>query len=86
MLLKNKNAIIYGAGGAIGSAVAEAFAKEGAKVFLVGRTLGKLEKIAKKIIDSIMVPQFKEGKFFEGFWMGSIAITNFLEKPENKIK
>jgi NAD(P)-dependent dehydrogenase (short-subunit alcohol dehydrogenase family) len=49
MLLKNKNAIIYGAGGAVGSAVAEAFAKEGANVFLVGRTLSKLEKVAKKI-------------------------------------
>lgn len=52
MLLKNKNAIIYGAGGAIGSAVAEAFAIDGAKVFLVGRTLNKLEKVAKKIIDA----------------------------------
>lgn len=52
MLVKNKNAIIYGAGGAIGGAVAEAFAKEGAKVFLVGRTLSKLERIAKKITDA----------------------------------
>ncbi len=33
MILKNKNAVIYGAGGAIGSAVAIAFAKEGARVF-----------------------------------------------------
>ena len=29
MLLENKNAVIYGAGGAIGSAVAHAFAREG---------------------------------------------------------
>jgi 3-oxoacyl-[acyl-carrier protein] reductase len=34
MLLENKNAVIYGAGGAIGGAVARAFAREGAKVFL----------------------------------------------------
>jgi NAD(P)-dependent dehydrogenase (short-subunit alcohol dehydrogenase family) len=34
MLLGNKNAVIYGAGGAIGGAVAPAFAREGAKVFL----------------------------------------------------
>ena len=49
MLLKNKNAIIYGAGGAIGGAVARAFAREGAKVFLAGRTLAKLDKVAKDI-------------------------------------
>jgi len=34
MLLMNKNAVIYGGGGAIGGAVARAFAREGAKVFL----------------------------------------------------
>ena len=46
MLLENKNAIIYGAGGAIGSAVAKEFAREGARVFLAGRTLAKLEALA----------------------------------------
>ena len=49
MLLKNKNAIIYGAGGSIGGAVARAFAREGATVFLAGRTLDTLNKIAKEI-------------------------------------
>jgi len=34
MLLKDKNAVIYGVGGRIGSTVARAFAREGAKVFL----------------------------------------------------
>jgi NAD(P)-dependent dehydrogenase (short-subunit alcohol dehydrogenase family) len=38
MQLKDKNAIIYGAGGAIGSAVAKAFAREGAQVFLAGHS------------------------------------------------
>jgi 3-oxoacyl-[acyl-carrier protein] reductase len=38
MLLEDKNAVIYGAGGRIGSAVARAFAREGATVFLAGRT------------------------------------------------
>lgn len=52
MLLKNKNAIIYGAGEAIGGAVAEAFAEEGAKVFLAGRTICKLEKVATRIKDA----------------------------------
>src|SRR5579864_5306311 len=49
MLLSNKNAIIYGAGGAIGSAVAKAFAKEGAKVFLTGRNLASVAAAAKEI-------------------------------------
>jgi NAD(P)-dependent dehydrogenase (short-subunit alcohol dehydrogenase family) len=49
MLLENKNAIIYGAGGAIGSAVASAFAEEGARVFLAGRTRTTLEKVAAEI-------------------------------------
>lgn len=38
MLLDNKTAIIYGAAGAIGSAVAHAYAREGAEVHLAGRT------------------------------------------------
>jgi 3-oxoacyl-[acyl-carrier protein] reductase len=45
MLLKNKNAVIYGGGGAI----ARAFAREGARVFLAGRTLAKLDAVAKDI-------------------------------------
>ena len=49
MLLENKNAVIYGGGGSIGGAVARAFAREGAKVFLAGRTLAKLEKVARDI-------------------------------------
>jgi 3-oxoacyl-[acyl-carrier protein] reductase len=49
MLLANKNAVIYGAGGAIGGAVARAFAREGAKIFLAGRTLAKLDAVAKEI-------------------------------------
>ena len=44
MLLENKNAVIYGAGGSIGSAVASAFAREGARVFLAGRTLQSLQE------------------------------------------
>ena len=49
MLLKDKTAIIYGGGGSIGGAVAKAFAREGAHVFLAGRTVGKLEKVAEEI-------------------------------------
>ena len=49
MLLKNKNAIVYGAGGGIGGGVARTFAREGARVFLAGRTLEKLEAVAAEI-------------------------------------
>jgi NAD(P)-dependent dehydrogenase (short-subunit alcohol dehydrogenase family) len=49
MLLEGRNAVIYGAGGAIGGAVARAFAREGARVFLAGRTLGSLEEVAEQI-------------------------------------
>src|SRR4051794_32989942 len=49
MLLENKVAVIYGAGGSIGGAVARAFAREGARVFLAGRTRAKLDKVAGEI-------------------------------------
>jgi len=49
MLLENKNAVIYGGGGSIGGAVSRAFAREGAKVFLAGRTLESLERVAEEI-------------------------------------
>jgi 3-oxoacyl-[acyl-carrier protein] reductase len=49
MLLEHKNAVIYGAGGAIGGAVARAFAREGAKVFLTGRTMAPIDAVAQEI-------------------------------------
>jgi NAD(P)-dependent dehydrogenase (short-subunit alcohol dehydrogenase family) len=49
MILKNKVAVIYGAGGAIGGAVARAFAGEGAKVFLTGHNRAAVEAVAKDI-------------------------------------
>ena len=49
MLLDGKNAIIYGGAGAIGSAVARAFAREGARVFLAGRTQATLDAVAGDI-------------------------------------
>ena len=52
MMLKNKIAVVYGAGGDIGGAVARAFAREGAKVFLSGRTLPKVQAVAAGIESS----------------------------------
>ena len=49
MLLENKVCVIYGAGGAIGGAIARGFAREGARVFLAGRTQSKLDRGADEI-------------------------------------
>jgi 3-oxoacyl-[acyl-carrier protein] reductase len=49
VLLEGKNAVIYGGGGSIGRAVARAFAREGAKVHLTGRSLEKLDVVADEI-------------------------------------
>jgi NAD(P)-dependent dehydrogenase (short-subunit alcohol dehydrogenase family) len=49
MMLKNKAAVIYGAGGAIGSAVARAFASEGANLFLTGHHRAPVEAVAKDV-------------------------------------
>jgi NAD(P)-dependent dehydrogenase (short-subunit alcohol dehydrogenase family) len=50
MMLKDKVAVIYGAGGGIGGAVARVFATEGAKLFLTGRHLAPVEAVAKDIV------------------------------------
>ena len=49
MQLHEKVAVVYGAGGAIGGAVARAFASEGATVFATGRTLAPVEAVASQI-------------------------------------
>lgn len=50
MILKGKVVVVYGAGGAIGGAVARAFACEGAELFLTGRSRAAVEAVAKDII------------------------------------
>jgi NAD(P)-dependent dehydrogenase (short-subunit alcohol dehydrogenase family) len=52
MMLEDKVAVIYGAGGAIGSAVARAFAAEGANLFLTGRYLAPVEVVAKSVVSA----------------------------------
>lgn len=49
-MLQNKNAIIYGAGGSLGGAIAKALAKAGATIFLTGRNLAPLQIVADEII------------------------------------
>jgi 3-oxoacyl-[acyl-carrier protein] reductase len=50
MLLHDKVAVVYGAGGAIGGAVARAFGAEGAQVFLTGRSLAPVQAVAEEIV------------------------------------
>ncbi|MEU4268433.1 SDR family oxidoreductase [Streptomyces sp. NPDC026092] len=50
LLLKDKVAVIHGAGGAIGGAVARTFAAEGAELFLAGRRLGPVEAVAEDVV------------------------------------
>jgi NAD(P)-dependent dehydrogenase (short-subunit alcohol dehydrogenase family) len=52
MMLEDKVAVIYGAGGAIGGAVARAFARDGAKLYLTGRHLAPVEAVAKDIVSA----------------------------------
>ena len=51
VLLENRTAIVHGGSGNVGSAVAAAFAREGAEVHLTGRTRATLEEIAAGIRD-----------------------------------
>lgn len=50
--LQDKNAVIYGGAGSLGSAIAKAFARAGARVFLCGRNLSSLQAVVDEIIDS----------------------------------
>jgi len=50
MLLADKVVVVYGAAGAVGSALTRAFAREGARTFVTGRHLESVERVAKDII------------------------------------
>ena len=54
MLLKGKNAVIYGGGGNIGAAVAREFAREGANVHLAGRTLDTLKAVGDEFETAVV--------------------------------
>jgi 3-oxoacyl-[acyl-carrier protein] reductase len=47
--LENKVALVHGAGGALGGAIVRAFARNGARVFLAGRSLDRLEAVARHV-------------------------------------
>ena len=50
MILKGKNAVIYGAAGSMGSALAKVFAEAGVLLFLTGRNHQTLKSLADEIL------------------------------------
>jgi 3-oxoacyl-[acyl-carrier protein] reductase len=68
LMLQDKRAVVFGAGGSIGSAVALELASEGAEVYLAGRTAHSVEMVAKHITDS--------------GGMAHTAVVNALNGPE----
>ncbi|MGH8188564.1 MAG: SDR family NAD(P)-dependent oxidoreductase, partial [Steroidobacteraceae bacterium] len=50
MLLENKVAVVYGGGGVVGSAVAQAFARAGAEVHVASRTTAKVDRVVRDIV------------------------------------
>ena len=53
LILREKHAVVFGAGGSIGAAVAKEFASKGAEVFRAGRTTSNLEDVAKHIAAAV---------------------------------
>lgn len=51
-ILKDKRAVVFGAGGSIGATVARKFGAEGAEVFLAGRTESTLDSVTRQINES----------------------------------
>ena len=65
-----------------------AFSKAGRRLFIAtGRGTEKVlhDSICQRIIDQSMIPRFKEGDPFGGLWAGSLAVVEFLDRPENVI-
>ena len=75
MILQNKNAVIYGAGGSLGGAVAKALAAAGARIFLTGRNISSVQKVAEEILAS--------GGLAEPVQVDALdekAVNNYLDK------
>jgi 3-oxoacyl-[acyl-carrier protein] reductase len=95
MLLDDKNAIVYGGGGALGGAVARAFAREGATVHLAGRTRPALEEVAGTIrgaggaVEVVQLDAFDEQQVVEhantvASKNGSVDISfNLISHPDH---
>jgi NAD(P)-dependent dehydrogenase (short-subunit alcohol dehydrogenase family) len=90
-LLENKNVIIYGAGGHIGGATAKAMAREGARVFLAGRTRESLDKVAAEITAAggqadVAVVDALDGQAVEEHADAVVAAAGSIDVSFNLIK
>jgi NAD(P)-dependent dehydrogenase (short-subunit alcohol dehydrogenase family) len=77
MLLENKIAVIYGAGGAIGGAVSRAFTAEGANVFLTGRHLKPVEVVADEVASLGGSAEAAEVDALDGIYPPNLRLTAF---------
>lgn len=78
-MLQNKSAIIYGAGGSLGGAVSRAFALAGARVFLAGRSLDSVKKVADDILASGGSAEAMEVDALDGK-----AVNNYVDMVVHK--
>lgn len=90
MLLKGKTAVVYGAGGSVGGAVARSFAREGATVFLAGRTRDSLEVVAAAIREAggtadVRLVDALDGASVDRHVDQVVATTNRLDVSFNAI-
>src|SRR5258707_14363005 len=69
--LRGKRAVVFGAGGSIGAAVAREFAAEGAEVFLSGRTRPTVEDVRRQI-ESAGGPDHAAG--VDGLYASSVGV------------
>lgn len=58
MMLTQKTALITGATGTIGMAIAAAFAREGCRLVLVGRDAEQLKKVTLSLVSSVSIETF----------------------------
>ena len=63
------------------------FSKQNSQIWMTtgdGIVKPHKDEVSQMMIDSIMLPQFKEEKYFEGLWSGSNKIIEFIEQPEDE--
>jgi len=78
--LQDKTAVIFGAGGEVGAAVAKEFAHQGARVFLSGRTLSRVQAVADALTESGGVEEVSELEVSELDALDEHAVDGYLDK------
>ena len=81
MMLKGKVAIVYGAGGSIGSAVARAYAREGARVFLAGRSRDALDAVRQQIAAARAGADADAGAGADACEATEVHVLDVLDEP-----